>query len=162
VTQAARQARVQANPRPLLAGHAIWLLAVGCSGSQGTSADAIEAPQAASPRADAVEAAPAPEITPPSAPASGAASAAQPAGHPAPGGDPLRRCVQSPNYSRCVIDAFDYGRTARTCDELKVVLEAYRALGNDAAALRMMRTFVDRCDSDRGVPIDRPRPTRRG
>jgi hypothetical protein len=61
----------------------------------------------------------------------------------------MRTCVAASNYSRCIIDAYDSGRTARSCDEIKAVTEAYRALGNEAAALRLMRTFVDRCGGQR-------------
>ena len=61
-------------------------------------------------------------------------------------GDPLRACMSSPNYSRCIVDSLE-GR-ARSCRQMEALIEAYRVLGNTAARQRVIGTFVDRCPND--------------
>jgi hypothetical protein len=59
--------------------------------------------------------------------------------------DALEDCTGSDNYSRCVIQRFDEGRSARTCGTAQAVYSAYRALGNSAAADRVVGTRNELC-----------------
>lgn len=59
--------------------------------------------------------------------------------------DALEDCTGSDDYSRCVIQRFDEGRSARSCGQVQAVYSAYRDLGNTGAADRMLATRDQAC-----------------
>ena len=59
--------------------------------------------------------------------------------------DALEDCTGSDDYSRCVLQRFDEGRSARSCGSAQAVYSAYRALGNTAGADRVATTRDQLC-----------------
>lgn len=62
--------------------------------------------------------------------------------------DVLEDCTGSDNYSRCVIQRFDEGRSARSCGDVQAVYAAYRSLGNASAAESIVATRDQRCGAE--------------
>jgi hypothetical protein len=66
-------------------------------------------------------------------------------------GDPLRDCLQSSNYSQCVIRAFG-SRSPRNPREMAGLIEAYRLTGNSGRMRSLMQQFVSRFPTHSRTP----------